>query len=70
MPMAKWSAWHDKGARSVSQMAAEPGLPDRLVRSWLRWAEDHAAEASGRHRSGGATLTDSTHDGTSCTALA
>ena len=28
-----------RGGRSVSQVAAELGLPDRLVRSWLRWAE-------------------------------
>ena len=35
------------GGRSVSQVAAELGLADRLVRSWLRWAEDHPAEASG-----------------------
>ncbi|MHB0730090.1 transposase, partial [Roseomonas mucosa] len=27
-----------RGGRSVSQVAAELGLPDRLVRSWLRWA--------------------------------
>ena len=26
-----------RGGRSVSQVAAELGLPDRLVRSWLRW---------------------------------
>ena len=36
-----------RGGRSVSQVAAELGLADRLVRSWLRWAEDHPAEASG-----------------------
>ena len=35
------------GGRSVSQVAAELGLADRLVRSWLRWAEEHPAEASG-----------------------
>ncbi|MFO1074997.1 MAG: hypothetical protein U1E17_20345 [Geminicoccaceae bacterium] len=26
------------GGCSVSQVAAELGMPDRLVRSWLRWA--------------------------------
>ena len=36
-----------RGGRPVSQVAAELGLPDRLVRSWLCWAEEHAAEASG-----------------------
>ena len=36
-----------RGGRSVSQVAAELGLPDRLVRSWLRWAEGQAAAASG-----------------------
>jgi transposase len=36
-----------RGGRSVSQVAAELGLADRLVRSWLRWAEEHPAEASG-----------------------
>ncbi len=34
------------GGRSVSQVAAELGLADRLVRSWLRWAEERAPEAS------------------------
>jgi transposase len=36
-----------RGGRSVSQVAAELGLPDRLVRSWLRWAEGQAPAASG-----------------------
>ena len=36
-----------RGGRSVSQVAAELGLADRLVRSWLRWAEERAPEASG-----------------------
>src|SRR4051812_45905928 len=36
-----------RGGRSVSQVAAELGLPDRLVRSWLLWADDHPARASG-----------------------
>src|SRR3954453_6848021 len=27
-----------RGGRSVSAVAAELGLPDRLVRTWLRWA--------------------------------
>jgi transposase len=35
------------GGRSVSQVAAELGLPDRLVRSWLRWAEGRSPGASG-----------------------
>ena len=38
-----------RGGRSVSQVAAELGLPDRLVRAWLRWAE-----ACGRAGSGAA----------------
>jgi len=28
-----------RGGRPVSQLAAELGLPDRLLRSWLRWDE-------------------------------
>jgi transposase len=41
-----------RGGRSVSQVAAELGLPDWLVRSWLvrswlRWAEGRAPAASG-----------------------
>ena len=28
-------------------MAAELGLPDRLVRTWLRWAEGRTAAGSG-----------------------
>ena len=32
-----------RGGRSVSAVAAELGLPDRLVRAWLRWAEGRAA---------------------------
>jgi transposase len=28
-----------RGGRPASQVAAELGLPDRLVRGWLRWAE-------------------------------
>jgi len=36
-----------RGGRSVSQVAAELGLPDRLVRAWLRWAEGRAPAASG-----------------------
>ena len=35
-----------QGDRSVSQVAAELGLPDRLVRSWLRWSEGRPAEAT------------------------
>ena len=36
-----------RGGRSVSAVAAELGLPDRLVRAWLRWAEGRTAAASG-----------------------
>src|SRR4051795_9006240 len=36
-----------RGGRSVSAVAAELGLPDRLVRTWLRWAEGRTA-ARGR----------------------
>ena len=46
-----------RGGRSVSAVAAELGLPDRLVRAWLRWAEGRAAWARARRirppRSGG-----------------
>ena len=31
----------------MSQVAAELGLPDRLVRAWLRWAERRDATRSG-----------------------
>ncbi len=30
-----------RGGRSISQVATELGLADRLVRSWLGWAESH-----------------------------
>ena len=36
-----------RGGRSVSAVAAELGLPDRLVRAWLRWAEGRMAAGSG-----------------------
>ena len=36
-----------RGGRSVSQVAAELGLPDRLVRSWLGWAEERGTVGSG-----------------------
>ncbi len=36
-----------RGGRSASQLAAELGLPDRLVRSWLRWAEGRAPGGNG-----------------------
>jgi transposase len=36
-----------RGGRSVSQVAAELGLPDRLVRSWLRWADGRPSAVSG-----------------------
>jgi transposase len=35
-----------RGGRSVAQVASELGLPDRLVRSWLRWSERQAAGSS------------------------
>jgi transposase len=36
-----------RGGRSVPAVAAELGLPDRLVRSWLRWAEGRIAAGGG-----------------------
>jgi transposase len=36
-----------QGGRPVSQVAAELGLPDRLVRAWLRWAEVRERTGSG-----------------------
>ena len=36
-----------RGGRSVSTVAAELGLPDRLVRSWLRWAAGRETAGSG-----------------------
>ena len=33
--------------RSISEVAAELGLPDRLVRSWLGWAESRPNAGSG-----------------------
>ena len=36
-----------RGGRPVSAVAAELGLPDRLVRAWLRWAEGRTAAGSG-----------------------
>ena len=36
-----------RGGRSVSAVAAELGLPDRLVRSWLGWAQRRTATGSG-----------------------
>ena len=36
-----------RGGRSVSAVAAELGLPDRLVRTCLRWAEGRTAAGSG-----------------------
>lgn len=36
-----------RGGRAAARVAAEPGLPDRLVRSWLRWAEGRAPGGSG-----------------------
>jgi len=44
----KWEAIAAiRGGRSASQVAAELGLPDRLVRSWLRWAEGRSPGGSG-----------------------
>lgn len=34
------------GGRSASRVAAEPGPPHRLVRSWLRWAEGRSPEVT------------------------
>ena len=36
-----------QGGRSVSQVAAELGLPDRLVRAWLRWAAGRGTAGNG-----------------------
>jgi transposase len=36
-----------RGGRSVIQIAAELGLPDRLVRAWLRWADGRGLAAGG-----------------------
>ena len=36
-----------QGGRPVSQVAAELGLPNRLVGAWLRWAEGRGAAGSG-----------------------
>ena len=36
-----------RGGRPVSAVAAELGLPDRLVRGWLRWAEGRGTAGSG-----------------------
>jgi transposase len=36
-----------RGGRPVSAVAAELGLPDRLVRGWLRWAEGGGTAGSG-----------------------
>lgn len=44
----KWEAVAAiRAGRSASQVAAELGLPDRLVRAWLRWAEGRAPDGSG-----------------------
>lgn len=36
-----------RGGRTASQVAAELGLPDRLVRAWIRWAEGRVPVGSG-----------------------
>ena len=36
-----------RGGRPVSQVAVELGLPDRLVRGWLRWAEGRGTSGRG-----------------------
>ena len=36
-----------RGGRAVSAVASELGLPDRLVRGWLRWAEDRGTAGRG-----------------------
>jgi transposase len=48
-----------RGGRPVSQVAAELGLPDRLLRWWLRWDERGGAAVRGAgtdapQRAGGA----------------
>lgn len=35
------------GGRSVSQVAVEPALPDRLIHSWLRHAKESPPPAGG-----------------------
>ena len=35
------------GGRPIAQVASELGLPDRLVRAWLRWAALRPVSASG-----------------------
>jgi transposase len=43
----KWEAVAAiRSGRSASQVAAELGLPDRLVRGWVRWAEGRAPVGS------------------------
>jgi len=37
-----------RGGRTVSQVAAELGLPDRLVQTWLRWPATHGQKAMTR----------------------
>src|SRR3954467_6954054 len=41
-----------RGGRSVSAVAAELGLPDRLVRAWLRWAGGRPAAGRGARWAG------------------
>ena len=36
-----------RGSRTASQVAVELGLPDRLVRAWIRWAEGLVPAGSG-----------------------
>ena len=36
-----------RGGRPVSAVASELGLPDRLVRGWLRWAEGRGTAGRG-----------------------
>ena len=36
-----------RGGRSVAHVASELGLPDRLVRAWLRWEQTRSSGVSG-----------------------
>ena len=45
------------GGRPIAQVASELGLPDRLVRAWLRWAALRPVSASRPAAWGRAPLT-------------
>jgi len=47
----KWEAVTAiRGGRTASQVVAELGLPDRLVRAWIRWAAGGFAQVAVRRR--------------------